>query len=152
MHSAGLLSSLQQWTRQTQARINKLNIKDHTELVSLGNNFIKPKVNGLAKMTEKTITFHDGLKIAYKPSKYVEECRMQWIQSSATLDTIQNSKSSFPHFIPNKCREVMKTHYYMFRFYECRMTKQFPHQINFFILPGQLEFYQNKITNANNLM
>ena len=117
------------------------------ELVELGNNIIKPIVDGLGKLTEKTITFYDGLKTTYKRSKYVEDSKMQWIQSNETLNTIPNSKSSFPHFIPNKSREIMKTHYYMFRFYECRITKQFPHQFNFLILPGQLEFYQNKIVN-----
>ena len=130
------------------AIIQKLNIKDHTELVSLGNNIIKPIVDGLGKLTEKTLTFYDGLKIAYKPSKYVEDSKMQWIQNTTASDTIPNSKSAFPHFMPSRCREVMKTHYYMFRFYECRMTRHFPHQFNFFILPGQLEFYQNKIVNA----
>jgi len=131
------------------ALLEKLNIKSHTELVTLGNNIIKPIVDGLGKLTEKTITSYDGLKNTYKPSRYVEDCRMKWIQNTAILDTIPNSTSSFPHFIPRKSREIMKTHYYMFRFYECRITKQFPNQFNFLILPGQLEFYQNKIVNQS---
>ena len=98
----------------------------------------------LCKITEKTVTYHDGLKIAYKPTKYVDDCRIQWIQSNTSLNTIPNSKSSFPHFIPSKSREVMKTHYYIFRFYECRMNDQFPYQFNFLILPGQLEFIKIK--------
>ena len=160
MYATRMLPSLQQRTGpsprdevasriEKHALLEKLNMKSHTELVDLGNNIIKPIVDGLGKLTERTITFYDGLKTAYKPSKYVEDSRMQWIQSNETLQTIANSKSAFPHFIPSESREIMKTHYYMFRFYECRITKQFPHQFNFLVLPGQLEFYQNKIVNQS---
>ena len=141
MYATRMLPSLQQRTGpsprdevasriEKHALLEKLNMKSHTELVDLGNNIIKPIVDGLGKFTERTITFYDGLKTAYKPSKYVEDSRMQWIQSNETLHKIANSKS-------------------MFRFYDCRITKQFPRQFNFLVLTSQLEFYQNKIVNQS---
>ena len=107
------------------------------------NNMIK----GLNRITSNESNDEEEKYEDLKDHYY--DCVDQNEKQKLVEDTIPNSTSSFPHFIPNKSREIMKTHYYMFRFYECRITKQFPHQFNFLILPGQLEFYQNKIVNQS---
>jgi len=107
-------------------------------LVEIGNKYISKIVADKKSEKEMTIKFHDFSDIEFESNDYIEKRLMHWCETE--------EHAEFPSFIPEgKGRALLDTVYYMHKFYCLKITRDYPNQLWFSVLPGQAKIYVNHI-------
>ena len=103
-----------------------------------GNKFISKTVADKKSEKELSIQFYDFSTISFKSNDYIEKSLMQWCETAEHVE--------FPSFIPEgKACALLDTVYYMHKFYCLKITRAFPNQLWFSVLPGQDKIFVNHI-------
>ena len=120
------------------ARKQGINITSHKDIVDIGNKFVAKTVAENNSPKERTIQFYDFSTIQFKSNAYIDNSLMHWCETEEHVE--------FPSFISEgKARSLSSTVYYMHKFYCLRITKEFPNQLWFSVLPGQEKMFVNHI-------